>query len=105
MNTLPPLQTNADFNGPTYNRRHDHRRLAGQISRIFALMQDGQWRSLSDIARVTRDPQASISAQLRHLRKAKFGSFVVERRSCGERERGLYEYRLLPPSTDQGEAT
>lgn len=40
------------------------------------------------------DPAASVSAQLRHLRKPRFGGFVVEKRPRGDRERGLWEYRL-----------
>ena len=38
------------------------------------------WMSLDELANKTRYPQASISAQLRHLRKRQYGSFVVEKR-------------------------
>jgi hypothetical protein len=82
------------FNGPAYDPSSDNARLTGQILRIFDLMKDGQWRTLSEINRATGDPQASISAQLRHLRKKRFGSHTVDRRSRGERESGLYEYKL-----------
>ena len=85
------------FNGSDYDRAHDDARLSVQLIRIRALMRDGQWRTLAEIARDTGDPQASISAQLRHLRKPRFGSWVVEKRSRGVRKDGLYEYRLLPP--------
>jgi hypothetical protein len=61
---------------------------------IRKLMVDGQWRSLGQIENVTGHPQASISAQLRHLRKKRFGSHVVERRHMGK---GLYEYRVKEP--------
>ena len=40
------------------------------------------------------DPEASASAQLRHLRKPRFGSHTVEKRNRGAREFGLWEYRL-----------
>ena len=70
----------------------DHARLAGQMLRVFELMQDGQWRTLNEIATATGDPAASISAQLRHLRKARFGGHTVEREHQGN---GLYLYRLI----------
>ena len=57
-------------------------------------MLDGRWRTLGDIATLTGYPEASISAQLRHLRKERFGRHRVEKRHAGN---GLYEYRLLPP--------
>jgi len=82
------------FNGPAYDPDHDNVRLSGQILRIFDLMKDGRWRTLSEINRETGDPQASISAQLRHLRKKRFGSHTVDRRARGERGRGLFEYKL-----------
>jgi len=68
--------------------------LSDQLDRVFSLMRDGQWRSLSDIEKATGDPPASISAQLRHLRKKRFGCFVVEKKHMDD---GLYLYRVLPP--------
>lgn len=73
----------------------DAERLTGQIKRIFDLMKDGEFRTLGDIERITRDPQASISAQLRHLRKPRFGGHGLEKRHRGEPKNGLYEYRLI----------
>jgi hypothetical protein len=77
--------------GQTYDHARDARRLAGQQCRVLALMKDGQWRTLSAIAAHTKDPEASVSARLRDLRKPKFGGWEVERRYV---ERGLWEYRL-----------
>jgi hypothetical protein len=88
------MSDDPDFNGSDYVREHDQTRLARQHERIRDLMRDGQWRSLSEIAAATGDPAASISAQLRHLRKVRFGSWIVEKRSRALRERGLFEYRL-----------
>lgn len=82
------------FDGPDYDKAKDNARLSGQILRIFELMKDGRWRTLSEIEAETGDPAASVSAQLRHLRKPRFGSHTVEKRSRGERERGLFEYKL-----------
>jgi uncharacterized membrane protein len=38
------------------------------------------WMTLEELANKTRYPEASISAQLRHLRKKEHGGFVVEKR-------------------------
>jgi hypothetical protein len=40
----------------------------------------GAWLTLGDLATLTRYPAASISAQLRHLKKPKFGNFALEKR-------------------------
>jgi len=83
-----------DFDGATYERKEDHVRLYGQAKDIFQLMKDGKWRTLDEINSATNHPHASISAQLRHLRKHKFGSHIVSKKSRGERKTGLYEYKL-----------
>lgn len=88
-----PLEL-AHFNGPAYEPEHDQARLTGQIQRVFDLMHDGRWRTLDEIASTTGDPPASVSAQLRHLRKRRFGAHVVERQARGDRSHGLWEYRL-----------
>jgi len=38
------------------------------------------WMTLEELARKTRFPETSISAQLRHLRKAKHGAYRVDKR-------------------------
>ena len=60
----------------------------------------GAWLTLRELSQLTRFGEASISAQLRHLRKAKYGGYVVEKRVrrgfvVSEMERGpIWEYRL-----------
>ena len=88
------LVLGADFDGPVYQRKFDFSRLTGQIKRVHDCMADGRWRTLTEIADATGDPAASVSAQLRNLRKARFGGFAIEKRARGDRERGLWEYRL-----------
>lgn len=83
------------FDGPDYSQEHDQKRLTGQLLRIFNLMKDGNWRTLSEITEATGDPQASISAQIRHLRKPRFGSHTVYKRHKGEPCNGLWEYRVV----------
>ena len=84
------------FDGPAYAPKHDQKRLTGQILRVFSLMRDSRWRTLSEIEKTTGDPAASVSAQLRHLRKERFGSHIVDKRVRGNRSIGLWEYRLTP---------
>ena len=80
------------FNGSDYIHDRDAPRLTSQLERVYALMRDGRYRTLSGIAEATGDPPASISAQLRHLRKDRFGGHAVEKRYLGN---GLFEYRLV----------
>ena len=81
------------FDGAVYDAKRDNPRLTAQLDRIWDCMIDGAWRTLRQIAIVTGDPESSISAQLRHLRKDRFGAHTVERIHRGN---GLYAYRLIP---------
>ena len=85
------------FNGDDYVPERDWKRLDKQIGRVFNCMKDGRWRTLNDIAAATKDPHASISAQLRHLRKDRFGAHTVEKKYI---DSGLYKYRLLVNDSD-----
>ncbi len=85
----------ARFNGSDYSPENDNKRLSGQLLRIFNLMKDEQWRTLQEIENQTNDPAASISAQLRHLRKTRFGAHIVNKRPRGNRKHGLFEYQLI----------
>lgn len=87
------------FNGAEYVEDRDSERLQKQHERIKNLMLDGSWRTLDEIRSNTSDPVASISAQLRHLRKERFGSWIVERRKREGIGEGLYEYRLRAPGS------
>jgi hypothetical protein len=82
------------FDGSDYVEEFDSDRLTGQLARVFDLMKDGQWRTLSEIQDMIKDPQASISAQLRNLRKKRFGENIIEKRTRGHRSQGLFEYKL-----------
>jgi len=87
------MQMNLRFDGADYNRDRDDARLTGQILRVWNCVSDGGWRTLKQIAQETGDPEASVSAQLRHLRKPRFGGHTVEREYI---DNGLYKYRLIP---------
>jgi hypothetical protein len=79
------------FGGETYDPTLDKVRLKAQLVRVRELMRDGKWRSLSEIAATTGDPEASVSARLRNLRQPKHGLWTVDRR---RRSQSLWEYRL-----------
>lgn len=55
---------------------------------------DGGWMTLREIADLTSYGEASISAQLRHLRKAHFGGYVIAKRRRGPATNGAWEYRI-----------
>ena len=90
--TFKPPPPKKAFNGPEYEPKRDFARLAGQMKVIFDLMQDGTFRTLGQIETATGAPQSSISAQLRHLRKEKWGSHTVNRKHLGY---GHYSYQLI----------
>ena len=80
------------FNGSDYNHQRDGERLNQQYKTIFNLMSDGVYRTLQQISDVTGHPPASISAQLRHSRKERFGSHTVNKQYLGD---GLFSYQLV----------
>ena len=92
LNSTTRGDINMRFNGSDYDHQRDTQRLSNQYQRVFSLMQDGEWRSLRNIADSTGDPESSVSAQLRHMRKERFGSHTVEKKHEGD---GLYLYRVL----------
>lgn len=81
--------------GPAYVAGLDARRIKHQHNKIKGLMLDGIWRTLFEISRCLEEPESSVSAQLRHLRKETFGSYRVEKRR--RTLAGTWEYRVLPP--------
>lgn len=86
------IQAEMRFDGSDIVHARDSARLSGQLLDIFNLMRDGGWRTLPDMERETGHPPASISAQLRNLRKSRFGGYEVEKRHLLN---GLFEYRLI----------
>lgn len=80
------------FGGTTFQESRDGARLFGQLREVFALMSDGQWRTIEQIALVVSGTEAGISARLRDLRKQRYGAHTVERRHVSK---GLWQYRVL----------
>jgi len=83
------------FNGPDYDPALDDARLKTQMGKVYSFMKTGYWHTLEEISRATSEPEASVSAQLRHLRKLRFGGYIVSKRRRGEPHAGLFEYQLL----------
>ena len=75
----------------------DHVRLGKQIKRVLSVLQEGGCWSVPQIhARIwqrygVHDPEPSISAQLRNLKKPKHGGYQIER----TREHNTFKFRLV----------
>ena len=64
--------------------------------RDYMLKVDTGWKTLAEISEKTGYPEASVSAQLRHLRKPEFGSYRVDKRRVTQ---GTWEYKVYPKET------
>lgn len=104
------------FPSEAYDPELDYGRLTAQMRRLWAVIVDGRWHTLAELEQAADGPQGSLSADLRSLRKPKFGGFVVARKRVTE-EGGTWAYRLvlrpdgsaarradLPAGTDQRSA-
>ncbi len=81
--------------GPAYVEELDGKRIKKQHETIRDfLLENNAWWTLAEISERLNYPEASISAQLRHLRKERFGSYIVEKK---RRTQGTWEYRIKQP--------
>lgn len=93
-----PLLPNLHFYGSTFDAALDIERLGEQQRRVLAAMEDGAWRTLREIAAITQDPEASVSARLRSFNGHDYLKqfFIMEsERMPGMDRRGVWRYRLL----------
>jgi len=79
------------FNGSDYTPVLDDERLNKQMDRVKKVCSSGIPMTLAAIAKECGDPEASVSAQLRHLRKEKHGSHSVDKIHVSH---GLYLYKV-----------
>ncbi len=97
MNTLHSVRP-THFPGAVYEPRLDFPRLASQVEVIRSTMhqakQAGLWLSLREIENRTGYTTASISAQLRNLKKAPWFLQLSKRRRHGNPHHGLWEYQV-----------
>lgn len=89
------------IHGPTFDRFLDKERLNAQQLRVLTVTLDGKWRTLGEIQHDIAarngvvDPEASISARLRDLRKV---GLTVNRRRRGDPRCGRHEYQVVVPA-------
>ncbi len=98
-----PLQTAASRSAtrgrPATARRRRQRDVLCDV--MLSASQCDTWLTLDELANLTHYPPASISAQLRHLRKPEFGAYELDKRTraSGKILRGedfgtVWEYQL-----------
>lgn len=92
---LPRSAPLPNHDGATYDAEKDKARLNGLMERVFALMRDGQWRTLAEIVAVTGGSEGGVGARLRDARKVQWGGHTVNRRRRGDAKRGIFEYQLV----------
>ena len=91
------VQQEIEFQGATYVRERDYKRLKTKYDRVFAFMRDKQWHTLREISEETDTPEATASAILRAFRNKNNGGHTVERRYV---DGGLFVYKLLENKDD-----
>ena len=90
------------FDGSDVVKKLDNPRLEKGITRIFNYMKGERWLTLETISESTSIGESSVSAQLRNMRKDRFGGHTIEKRRKGERTSGLWEYKLIINESSNG---
>ena len=70
-------------------------RILTQFDELLNIMLYRGWFTLSRLHDLTGIPEASISAQIRHMKKPQFGSYIVNKRRM--LNSAIWEYQCLPP--------
>lgn len=92
------------FDGAVYEEEKDVVRLSGQIERVHTILAQSKdvWLTVSEIQIkianefLLDDPECSISAQIRNLRKERFGGYMIEKQRRGSEDSAIWEYQLQP---------
>jgi transcriptional antiterminator len=87
------LNDSAEFDGDDYDSDRDKERLTKQRDKIRMYMEGRNYLTVKEVAEVLNYPENSVSAQMRNLRKEKFGGRIVHREYFGN---GLYKFKLMP---------
>ena len=86
-------QTQLDFDGDHYDPIMDRERLTGQMKDVYDCIKNNKWWTVDELHSATGHPHASISAQLRNMRKDRFGGIeVTGRYRSGTR---IFEYKIF----------
>jgi hypothetical protein len=80
------------FDGATYEPDRDGARLFAQLARVRSAMKGAGPLTLKQISALTGDPESSVGARVRDLRKQRFGGHTVARTYAGD---GLWLYQLI----------
>ena len=95
MNQLTLPMPERRFDGDTYDAGRDCERLTGALLRVYEALTAWRgrsgWLTLRQLAEHAGCSEASASARVRDLRKAKFGAHKIERTRLGK---GLFGYRM-----------
>ena len=83
----------AEFDGDDYDSTRDKERLTKQRDKIRMYMEGRDYLTVQEVAEFFNYPENSVSAQMRNLRKKKFGGRIVDREYFGN---GLYKFKLMP---------
>ena len=77
---------------------HPNGRITRRQSDVIrdVMLQDRSWATLKQIGQLTGYAEASISAQLRNLRKSQFGAYSVKKQRRADR---VWEYRVAGPES------
>jgi len=95
------------FQGSNYDPALDGERLAKQLDRVYRIIKDGKKRSLQRIQTDIygeygiKDPESSISAQLRHLKKKQFGCHTIKKERAKTKTHGTWLYWLEKKDDDR----
>lgn len=83
----------SEFDGRHYDPEKDRERLTCQMKGVLECLLPGKWLTVSELSNKTNYPEPSISAQLRNMRKVKFGGLDIP----GRYRKGtrIFEYRLI----------
>ena len=87
------------FDGALVIPELDDERLTGQMYRIMNVLKDGREYTLKDIADLTGDPEASISADIRTWAKPRWGGYYIK--TTRITKKGLHSYRFMGKLTDE----
>jgi len=92
IDALKDIKEFESFGGVTYDPAQDQERLGEQMCRVLEACLDGGWHTLADLSQKTGDPESSVSARLRDVRK-KWGKDAMESKRLKE-GKGTWIYRV-----------
>ena len=94
------------FDGATYDRDRDGKRLTGQLEAVAHILATHEWVELPELVAKVRMcvgghvTDSGVTARVRDLRKEKFGGHVIYSRAA-RFGGGVWEYRMAQDVTAQ----